>query len=98
PEKLRQDPQVLERLPIPLAGGGAVPLSEVATMERIQGPNQISREDGKRRAVVTTNVRGRDLGSFIAEAKQRIDTEVDLPEGYWIDYGGTFQQLQSAAT
>ena len=98
PEKLRQDPQVLERLPIPLAGGGAVPLSEVATIERIQGPNQISREDGKRRAVVTTNVRGRDLGSFIAEAKQRIDTEVDLPEGYWIDYGGTFQQLQSAAT
>ncbi len=98
PEKLRQDPQVLERLPIPLAGGGAVPLSEVATIERIQGPNQISREDGKRRAVVTTNVRGRDLGSFIAEAKQRIDTEVDLPEGYWIDYGGTFEQLQSAAT
>jgi cobalt-zinc-cadmium resistance protein CzcA len=98
PETLRQDPQVLERLPIPLAGGGAVPLSEVATIERIQGPNQISREDGKRRAVVTTNVRGRDLGSFIAEAKQRIDTEVDLPEGYWIDYGGTFEQLQSAAT
>ncbi|MBA4767540.1 MAG: CusA/CzcA family heavy metal efflux RND transporter [Porphyrobacter sp.] len=98
PEELRQDPQVLERLPIPLSGGGAVPLSEVATIERIQGPNQISREDGKRRAVVTTNVRGRDLGSFIAETKQRIGNEVDLPEGYWIDYGGTFQQLQSAAT
>jgi cobalt-zinc-cadmium resistance protein CzcA len=98
PEELRQDPQVLERLPIPLSGGGAVPLAEVATIERTQGPNQISREDGKRRAVVTTNVRGRDLGSFIAETKQRIGNEVDLPEGYWIDYGGTFQQLQSAAT
>lgn len=98
PEQLRQDPQVIERLPIPLPGGGAVPLSEVASIERIQGPNQISREDGKRRAVVTTNVRGRDLGSFIAEAKERIGAEVDLPEGYWIDYGGTFEQLQSAAT
>ncbi|KEO86029.1 cation transporter [Erythrobacter sp. JL475] len=98
PEELRQDPRVLERLPIPLAGGGEVPLSEVATIERIQGPNQISREDGKRRAVVTTNVRERDLGSFIAEAQERIGTEVELPEGYWIDYGGTFEQLQSAAT
>lgn len=98
PEQLRQDPQVIERLPIPLPGGGAVPLSEVASIERIQGPNQISREDGKRRAVVTTNVRGRDLGSFIAEAKERIGAEVELPEGYWIDYGGTFEQLQSAAT
>jgi cobalt-zinc-cadmium resistance protein CzcA len=98
PERLRQDPQVIERLPIPLPGGGAVPLSEVAGIERIQGPNQISREDGKRRAVVTTNVRGRDLGSFISEAKQRIGAEVELPEGYWIDYGGTFEQLQSAAT
>lgn len=97
-EDLRQDPQVLQRLPIPLAGGGEVPLSEVATIERVQGPNQISREDGKRRAVVTTNVRGRDLGSFIAEAQQRIGTEVELPEGYWIDYGGTFEQLQSAST
>ena len=98
PEQLRQDPQVIERLPIPLPSGGAVPLSEVASIERIQGPNQISREDGKRRAVVTTNVRGRDLGSFIAEAKERIGAEVELPEGYWIDYGGTFEQLQSAAT
>ncbi|AKM10614.1 efflux RND transporter permease subunit [Croceicoccus naphthovorans] len=97
-EELRQDPQVLERLPIPLAGGGEVPLSEVATIERVQGPNQISRENGKRRAVVTTNVRERDLGSFIAEAQQRIGNEVELPDGYWIEYGGTFEQLQSAAT
>lgn len=103
PEELREDPQVLERLPIPLpsSGGavrGSVPLSEVAAIERTQGPNQISRENGKRRAVVTTNVRGRDLGSFIKEAQERIATEVELPEGYWIDYGGTFEQLQSATT
>ena len=99
PERLRQDVEVLRRLPIPLPGGaGSVPLSEVATIERTTGPNQVSREDGKRRAVVTTNVRGRDLGSFIAEAQARIAAEVDLPPGYWISYGGTFEQLQSAST
>lgn len=98
PEDLRQDPKVLERLPVALPGGGSVPLAEVADIERIDGPNQISREDGKRRAVVTTNVRGRDLGSFIAELRESIDARVELPEGYWIDYGGTFEQLQSAAT
>ena len=98
PEELRQDPQVLERLPIPLAGGGSVPLAEVATIERTQGPNQISRENGKRRAVVTSNVRGRDLGSFVGEARERIAAEVEVPDGYWIEYGGTFEQLQSAAT
>lgn len=99
PEALRQDPSVLQRLPIPLPqGAGSVPLSEVATIEQTTGPNQISREDGKRRAVVTTNVRGRDLGSFIGELQQRIGTEVDLPDGYWVDYGGTFEQLQSATT
>ncbi len=98
PEELRQDPQVLERLPIPLPGGGAIPLSEVATIERTQGPNQISRENGKRRAVVTSNVRGRDLGSFVGEARDRVTAEVDVPDGYWVEYGGTFQQLQSAST
>lgn len=75
-----------------------MPLSEVASIERTQGPNQISRESGKRRAVVTTNVRERDLGSFIAEAQDRIATQVDLPDGYWIEYGGTFEQLESAST
>jgi cobalt-zinc-cadmium resistance protein CzcA len=99
PETLRQNPEVLARLPIQLPGGaGPVPLSEVAVIERTTGPNQISREDGKRRAVVTTNVRGRDLGSFIAELQRRVGAEVDLPAGYWIDYGGTFEQLQSAST
>ena len=101
PESIRQDRSVLDRLPVPLpdTGGGirgSVPLSEVATITETTGPNQISREDGKRRAVVTVNVRGRDLGSFIAEVQEKVAAGADLPEGYWIDYGGTFEQLQSA--
>jgi cobalt-zinc-cadmium resistance protein CzcA len=83
-----------------LSGPGSVPeyvpLGELAQIEVSIGPNQISRENGKRRAVITANVRGRDLGSFVAEAQQRIAAEVDLPAGYWLDYGGTFEQLQSA--
>ena len=62
-----------------------------------EGPNQNNREQGKRRVVVTANVRGRDLGSFMQELQQRIAAQVDLPAGYWLDYGGTFEQLQSAS-
>ena len=82
---------------MPLPGGGSVPLGEVASLERSIGPAQISRENGKRRIVVTANVRDRDLGSFVAEAQRRIAREVDLPAGYWLDYGGTFEQLESAS-
>lgn len=81
------------------AGAGApefVPLGEVAKLEVTLGPNQISRENGKRRAVITANVRERDLGSFVAAARDRINAEVALPAGYWLEYGGTFQQLESA--
>jgi cobalt-zinc-cadmium resistance protein CzcA len=74
-----------------------VPLREVARIETTQGPNQVNRENGKRRVVVTANVRGRDLGSFVADLQQRIDAQVQVPEGYWIEYGGTFQQLISAS-
>ena len=102
PEMMRQDRSILERLPVPLPGDGtgsrgSVPLSEVATITETTGPNQISREDGKRRAVVTVNVRGRDLGSFIAEVRQKVAAGAELPAGYWVDYGGTFEQLQSAS-
>ncbi|OYZ15813.1 MAG: CusA/CzcA family heavy metal efflux RND transporter [Sphingomonadales bacterium 28-64-96] len=98
PERLRQDQGVLARLPIPLPGGaGSVPLAEVAAIERTVGPNQISRQDGKRRAVVTANVRGRDLGSFVSDLQAQVAGDVNLPPGSWIDYGGTFEQLQSAA-
>ena len=97
PETLRGDIAALERLPIALPNGGAVPLREVAALELAPGPNQISRENGKRRLVVTTNVRDRDLGGFVTEAQQAIAANVKLPPGYWIDYGGTFEQLQSAS-
>ena len=73
-----------------------VPLREVAKVETVLGPNQINREDGKRRIVITANVRDRDLGGFVAELQQRVAAEVELPSGYWIGYGGTFEQLISA--
>jgi len=73
-----------------------VPLSEVADIEFEAGPNQISRENGKRRIFVTANVRGRDLGSFVAEVQERIAQRVDIPAGYWVEYGGTFEQLIAA--
>ncbi|MEO6519391.1 MAG: CusA/CzcA family heavy metal efflux RND transporter [Pseudoxanthomonas sp.] len=74
-----------------------VPLRELAKLEILQGPNQINRENGKRRVVVTANVRGRDLGGFVSELQQRVDAEVQAPTGYWIDYAGTFEQLISAS-
>jgi cobalt-zinc-cadmium resistance protein CzcA len=77
-------------------GPGVVPLRELASIEYTQGPNQINRENGKRRVVVTANVRGRDLGSFIAELRQRIEADVEIPPGYWVGYGGTFEQLIAA--
>jgi cobalt-zinc-cadmium resistance protein CzcA len=109
PESLRGDIEVLKRLPIrlpaPGAGGtaaspanvGYVLLSEVANLEIVQGPNQVSRENGKRRVVVTANVRGRDLGSFVNEAEARIAEKVEIPPGYWVTWGGQFEQLISAA-
>ena len=73
-----------------------VPLREVAKIETTLGPNQINRENGKRRVVITANVRGRDLGGFVTELQQRLGSEVEVPAGYWIEYGGTFEQLISA--
>jgi cobalt-zinc-cadmium resistance protein CzcA len=74
-----------------------IPLSELADFDETPGPNQISRENGKRRIVVTANVRGRDLGSFVDEAQAKVREEARLPAGYWIVWGGQFEQLQSAA-
>ncbi len=88
PEALRQNVDAIGRLRVPLpagrdADGGArfVPLQDVATIEVVVGPNQISRENGKRRVVVTANVRDRDLGSFVRELEQRVGAEVELPAG-----------------
>jgi heavy metal efflux system protein len=97
PEHLRSDLNALKRLPIPLPGKGFVPLGEVVSLKIAPGPNQISRENGKRRLVVSANVRGRDLGGFVADAQQKIEQQIKLPTGYWLAYGGTFEQLQSAS-
>ena len=88
------------RVPLPATGVGPrrfVPLADLAAITVEIGPNQISRENGKRRVVVTANVRDRDLGSFVAETRAKVDAEVTLPPGYWIGYGGEFEQLISAA-
>jgi cobalt-zinc-cadmium resistance protein CzcA len=96
PESLRSDLDQVKRLPLPLPGGGNfIPLGEVATFSIAPGPNQVSRENGKRRVVISANVRGRDIGSFVAEAEQRL-REVKIPAGYWTTWGGQFEQLQSA--
>ncbi|RZS86576.1 efflux RND transporter permease subunit [Pigmentiphaga kullae] len=101
PDEVRSDIETLKRLPVALPKSGDartafVPLSELALFDLSPGPNQISREDGKRRIVVSANVRGRDLTSFVTEAQDRIEASVRLPAGYWSTWGGTFEQLQSA--
>ena len=101
PEELRSDMDALRRLPIPLPVGekgtaSYVPLGEVAELSFAPGPNQVSRENGKRRIVVSANVRGRDVGSFVPEAEGAIARSVKIPAGYWTNWGGTFEQLQSA--
>ncbi len=111
PETLRTDIDALRRLPIALARAdnsddglrnaslersAFIPLGEVAEIDEQPGPNQISRESGKRRVVVTCNIRGRDISSFVAEAQEKIRNDVKLGPGYWISWGGQFEQLQSA--
>ena len=102
PEQLRSNVDAIGQLRIPMPDRGGdlrsfVPLQEVASIELSIGNNQISRENGKRRVVITANVRGRDLGSFVTEARERIASEVQIPAGYWVGYGGTFEQLISGA-
>ncbi|MFT3931197.1 MAG: CusA/CzcA family heavy metal efflux RND transporter [Spongiibacteraceae bacterium] len=96
PETLRSNLRALDELPVSLARGGFVPLREVADIDIAPGPNAINRENGKRRIVVTANVRGRDLGGFVREVQTRMQEQVSIPAGYWVDYGGTFEQLISA--
>lgn len=93
----RQDIAKLSELPVSLPSGAYVPLSEVATIKLVDVPSQISRENAKRRVVVTANVRDRDLGSFVQEAQQKLDQQLTLPDGYWLEFGGTFEQLASAS-
>ena len=100
-ESARRSPQQLAKVPIILPNEASpdlsyVPLGEVATIKEIEGPNKINRESGKRNVVVTANVEKRDLGSFIKDTQQRVLQGLTLPSGYWLEYAGTFEQLQSA--
>ena len=111
PEHLRSDIETLKRLPVKLpvlnpAGAPNAPavplpvyvaLGEVADLRIAKGPNQVSRENGKRRVVITANVRGRDIGSFVMEAEEHIAKQVKMPAGYWLSWGGQFEQLIMAA-
>ncbi|WP_300351027.1 CusA/CzcA family heavy metal efflux RND transporter [uncultured Alcanivorax sp.] len=96
-EKQRTDMEALGYLPVQVPGAGAVPLRELASIELVDGFNQVNRENGKRRVVVTANVRGRDLGSFVDDVRTAINDDVAVPSGYWVEYGGTYEKLQSAS-
>ena len=102
PEAVRGDIDALRRLPVALPGSmegtrSFIALGEIASFEVAPGPNQLSREQGKRRVVVSANVRGRDIGSFVADARERIAREVRIAPGYWIAWGGQFEHLAKAA-
>jgi cobalt-zinc-cadmium resistance protein CzcA len=93
-ENQRATQEQIARLRVPIPSGGQIPLRELAELQVASGPVQISRESGQRRVVVQANVRGRDLGSFVQEVRQQIET-LSLPPGYWLEYGGTYEHLQS---
>ncbi|TXN83156.1 CusA/CzcA family heavy metal efflux RND transporter [Methylobacterium sp. WL8] len=100
-DKVREDREALENIPVPLPPGvngraSSVLLKQVASFSVTEGPNQISRENGRRRVVVTANVRGRDIGSLVAEAQSKVASGVRLPAGYYVTWGGQFENLASA--
>jgi len=96
PENKRNDIAPIERSLVHLPSGGAIPLSQIARVVAEEGPVQVSREFGQRRIAVECNVRGRDIGSFVAEAQRKISEEVQLPPGYYLTWGGQFEHQQSA--
>lgn len=103
-DAMRKDIEGLSALliPVPALSGAAnqigfIALKDVASLDLVLGPNQVSRENGKRLVIVSANVRGRDIGSFVSEAGVVIERDVQVPAGYWTRWGGQFEQLQSAA-
>jgi cobalt-zinc-cadmium resistance protein CzcA len=99
PEKARADPEAISQILVATPSGERIPLSRLATIEKVQGPNTIKRDWYQRRITIEANVRGRDLGSFVAEAQQVISQRVQLPAGrYRIEWGGQFENLQRAQT
>jgi len=98
-KSFRLSPEKMGEIPVPIANNPEmryVPLSEIANIQVTEGPFKINRESGKRNAVLSTNVHGRDLASFVEQAKAELQQKLPLPEGYWVDFGGTYNQLQSA--
>jgi len=99
PDQWRNSPEAVGSIQLPTASGGRVPLSRVADINIIEGPSTITREWGQRRIVITCNVRGRDLGSFVAEVQEKVKSKVIMPPGrYHVTYGGQFEQLERAQT
>ncbi|MBI5318904.1 CusA/CzcA family heavy metal efflux RND transporter [Bradyrhizobium sp.] len=96
-EMTREAPTLLASLPLTLASGRHVALSQVARIQRVDGPVKIDREDGNRMSVVRANVRGRDMVGFVVEARQKVATELPLPDGYRLTWGGQFENQQRAA-
>lgn len=101
PESARDDIATLENIPVPLPSAQreipiSVPLKRIARFEYSEGPNQVSRENGKRRIVIQANVRGRDIGSVVAEAQAKLRDKIQLPAGYYIAWGGQFENLELA--
>lgn len=96
PDEIRQDAAALARLPVPIHGNKPMPLNQIVTMNATEGMNEITRENGKRVLIVQTNIRERDIGSYVHEAKEKIAEKVKIPAGYWIEWGGQFQNLLSA--
>jgi cobalt-zinc-cadmium resistance protein CzcA len=101
-DELRENLEALKNLPVPLPPSNqsgresAILLKQVAHFEMSEGPNQISRENGKRRVVVTANVRGRDIASLVAEVQGKVAQKIQLPAGYWLTWGGQFENLTAA--
>ncbi|MCA9446283.1 MAG: efflux RND transporter permease subunit, partial [Candidatus Omnitrophica bacterium] len=95
-EKYRNDPEALSSIVVPTPDGQTIPLERLVDIYYEEGPSTIQREWGRRRVTVQCNVRGRDIASFVEEARKRIAKEVDLPPGYYVDYGGQFQHLVEA--
>src|SRR5581483_11449296 len=96
PERYRTDADAMRRLVLRAPGGEQVNLDQVAHVSVRRGPELVNREEGQRRIVVMSNVRGRDLGSFVAEVRSKIDRGVPLPPGYFIEYGGQFENQERA--
>jgi cobalt-zinc-cadmium resistance protein CzcA len=96
PDEVRGDPERLGQLLLTAPGGEKLPLASVAGIRFLEGPEAVNHESGQRRLVVQTNVRGRDVGGFVAEAQQQVATRVDLPSGYFVEWGGQFENQERA--